>query len=127
MTGKFVIRDTKTGIKFDLRAGNSQVILTSEVYSSLAACRKGIESVRNNAPVAAIEDQTLLGFSTEKNPKFEIYLDKSGEYRFRLKSKNGQTVATGEGYKAKTGCKNGIESVKKNAPDTIVIEEKKET
>lgn len=54
-----------------------------------------------------------------------MYLDKSGEYRFRLKSKNGQTVATGEGYKAKTGCKNGIESVKKNAPEAIVIEEKK--
>lgn len=126
MTGKFVLKDTKTGIKFDLRAGNSQVILTSEVYSSLAACKKGIESVRNNAPVAAIEDQTVLGYIAEKNPKFEIYLDKSGEYRFRLKSKNGQTIGTGEGYKAKTGCKNGIESVMKNAPDAIVIEEKKE-
>ncbi len=57
MTGKFVIRDTKTGIKFDLRAGNSQVILTSEVYSSLAACRKGIESVRNNAPDAIVIEE----------------------------------------------------------------------
>lgn len=125
--GKFVIRETKSGIKFDLRAGNNQVILTSEVYSSLAACKKGIESVRNNAPVAAVEDQTVLGYETEKNPKFEMYLDKSGEYRFRLKSKNGQTIATGEAYKAKAGCRNGIESVKKNAPDAGVIEEKKET
>lgn len=127
MTGKYVIRATNTGVKFDLRAGNNQVILTSEVYSSLTACKKGIESVRINAPVAAVEDQTTLGYETEKNPKFEVYLDKSGEYRFRLKSKNGQIVATGEAYKAKAGCRNGIESVKKNAPEAVVIEEKKET
>jgi len=124
MTGKFVIRDTKGGIKFGLRAGNNQVVLTSDVYSSIAACRKGIESIRSNAPAAAVEDQTVLGFATEKNPKFEIYLDKSGGYRFRLKSKNGQTVGTSEVYKAKPSCKNGIESVKKNAPDAVVIEEK---
>jgi len=44
MTGKFVIRDTKTGIKFDLRAGNNQVILISEVYSSIAACKKALKA-----------------------------------------------------------------------------------
>ena len=49
--------------------------------------------------------------------KFEIYTDKAGEFRFRLKASNGQTILASEGYKAKAGCTNGIESVKKNAPD----------
>lgn len=49
--------------------------------------------------------------------KFEIYTDKRGEFRFRLKSSNGQTILTGEGYKAKAGCTNGIESVRKNSSD----------
>lgn len=121
--GKFVIKQAKTGVKFDLKAGNGQVIATSEVYSSLDACKKGIESVRKNAPIAAVEDQTVEGFPTEKNPKFEIYKDKAGEFRFRLKATNGQIIAVGEGYTAMDGCKNGIESVKKNAPDAEVVEE----
>lgn len=121
--GKFVIKQTKTGVKFDLKAANGQVIATSEVYSSLDACKKGIESVKKNAPVAAVEDQTVEGFATEKNPKFEVYKDKSGEFRFRLKATNGQVIAVGEGYKAMDSCKNGIESVKKNAPDAEVVEE----
>ena len=49
--------------------------------------------------------------------KFEIYNDKRGEFRFRLKASNGQTILTGEGYKAKAGCTNGIESVRKNSQD----------
>jgi len=48
--------------------------------------------------------------------KFEIYKDKKGEFRWRLKADNNQVIATGEGYASKAGCKNGIESVKKNAP-----------
>ena len=51
----------------------------------------------------------------QKNPKFEIYADKSGELRFRLKAKNGQIIATGEGYKAMKSCLNGIASIRKNA------------
>lgn len=123
--GKFVIKHTKTGVKFDLKAGNGEVIATSEVYSSMDACKAGIESVRKNAPIAAVEDQTVEGFATEKNPKFEIYVDKAGEFRFRLTAKNGQTIAVSEGYKALASCKNGIESVKKNAPDAEVVEEEK--
>ena len=123
MAGKFVIRKTNTGVKFDLKAPNGEIILTSEVYSSLASCKNGIESVRTNAPIAAVEDQTIDGFDTEKNPKFEIYLDKAGEYRFRLKARNGEIIGVSEGYKAKASCKNGVESVKKNAPDADVIEE----
>ena len=121
--GKFVIKKTNTGVKFDLKAGNGEVIATSEVYSSDAACKNGIESVKKNAPVAAVEDQTVEGYATEKNPKFEVYEDKAGEFRFRLTATNGQTIATSEGYKAKAGCLNGVESVKKNAPDAEVVEE----
>ncbi len=120
--GKFVIRSTNTGIKFDLKASNGEVIATSEVYTSLDACRNGVESVKKNAPVANIEDQTVEGFETAKNPKFEIYEDKAGEFRFRLKATNGQVIAVSEGYKAMASCKNGIESVVKNAPEAEVVE-----
>lgn len=121
--GKFVIKTTATGVKFDLKAGNGEVIATSEVYTTEAACKNGIESVKKNAPVAAVEDQTVEGYAVEKNPKFEIYTDKAGEYRFRLKATNGQVIAASEGYKALASCKNGIESVKKNAPDAEVVKE----
>ena len=121
--GKFVIRKTNTGIKFDLKAGNGEVIATSEVYTTEAACKNGIESVMKNAPVANVEDQTVEGFATEKHPKFEVYEDKAGEFRFRLKATNGQIIAVSEGYKAKASCMNGIESVKKNAPEADVVEE----
>ncbi len=120
--GKFVIRTTNTGVKFDLKAGNGEVIATSEVYSSLDACRKGIASVQKNAPEAGIEDQTVDGFEAVKHPKFEVYKDKAGEFRFRLKATNGQIIAVGEGYKAKDSCLNGIASVKKNAPEAEVVE-----
>lgn len=80
-----------------------------------------------NAPKAAVEDQTVEDFAKEKHPKFEIYKDKAGEYRFRLKATNGQIIATGEGYKAMAGCKNGIESIRKNSVDAkIVVVEPKE-
>lgn len=121
--GKFVIRKTNTGIKFDLKAGNGEVIATSEVYTTLDACRNGVNSVKKNAAVANIEDQTVEGFETAKNPKFEIYADKAGEFRFRLKATNGQIIAVSEGYKAMASCRNGIESVRKNAPEAEIVEE----
>ena len=120
--GKFVIKTVKSGIKFDLKAGNGEIIASSEVYSSKASCENGVESVRKNAPIAALEDQTAEGFEQQKNPKFEIYTDKAGEFRFRLKARNGEIIATSEGYKAKAGCLNGVESVRKNAPDAAVEE-----
>ena len=119
--GKFVIRETKTGIKFDLKAGNGEVIATSEVYTSKKSCLSGIASVQKNAPVAAVEDQTAEGYAVEKHPKFEVYTDKAGEFRFRLKATNGQIIAVSEGYKAMASCMNGIESVKKNAVDAPVV------
>lgn len=121
--GKFVIKETKTGFTFNLKASNGQVIATSEVYTTKAACTNGIESVQKNAPAAAIEDQTKEGFATEKNPKFEVYTDKKGEYRFRLKAGNGQIIATGEGYKELKSCLNGVDSVKKNAVDAEIVTE----
>ncbi|MBE6936236.1 MAG: DUF1508 domain-containing protein [Ruminococcaceae bacterium] len=120
--GKFVIRETNTGIKFDLKAANGEVIATSEVYASEDACRGGIASVRKNAPVAAIENQTVEGYEVEKHPKFEVYQDRAGEYRFRLKATNGQIIVVSEGYKAIAGCMNGIASVKKNAEDSEIVE-----
>ena len=115
--GKFTVKDTKSGVKFDLRATNGQVIASSEIYSSEAACMNGIESVRKNASAANLEDQTVEGFVTEKNPKFEVYKDKAGEFRFRLKARNGEIIAVSEGYVQKISCMNGIESVRNNAPD----------
>ena len=119
--GKFVIKEVKTGIMFNLKAGNGEVIATSEVYSSEYSCRAGIASVQKNAPIAAIENQTVEGYAKEKHPKFEVYKDKAGEFRFRLKATNGQIIAVGESYKALAGCLNGIESIKKNAPDAPIV------
>jgi len=121
--GKFVIRNVASGIKFDLKATNGQVIATSEVYTTEAACRNGIESVMKNAPVANVEDQTVENFEALTHPKFEMYEDKGGEFRFRLKARNGEIIATSEGYKTKASCENGIDSVKKNAPEAEVVEE----
>ncbi len=121
--GKFKVKEVSSGVKFDLCAGNGQVIASSEVYSAEASCLKGIESVKKNAPVANFEDQTVEGFETAKNPKFEMYTDKKGEYRFRLKARNGEIIATSEGYTSKDGCLNGIESVRKNAVDAEIVKE----
>jgi len=123
--GKFVCKQVPSGFKFDLKASNGEVIATSEVYTTEAACKKGIESVKNNSVKANVEDQTVEGFQAEKHPKFEVYTDKAGEFRFRLKATNGEIIAVSEGYKAKPGCLNGIESVKKNAPEAKIEKEEK--
>ena len=119
--GKFAVKKVNTGIKFDLKAGNGEVIASSEVYTSDAACRKGIESVRRNAVEAKLEDQTVADVVKVTHPKFEMYADKAGEFRFRLKAKNGEIIAVSEGYKSKASCLNGIESVRKNAPEAEIF------
>ncbi len=116
--GKFVVRQTNTGYKFDLKASNGEVIATSEVYASEAACLKGVQSVKTCAPTANLQDLTVEGEEV-KHPKFELYQDKAGEYRFRLKARNGEIIATSEGYKTKPSCENGIESVRKNSEGEI--------
>ena len=86
--GKFIIKATKTGYTFSLKAGNGEIIATGgEVYNTLASAKNGIASVAKNAPVANLEDQTIEGFQSQSNPKFEIFKDKSGEFRFRLRQK----------------------------------------
>ena len=121
MAAKFLVKEVKTGVRFNLVAGNGEVIGVSEVYTTESACKNGIESVRKNAPIAPVEDQTVEGFETVKNPKFEIYTDKAGEFRFRLKARNGEIILASEGYSSKPGVKNGIESVKKNAPEAETV------
>lgn len=120
--GKFAIKMVKTGIKFDLKASNGEIIATSEVYTSRSSCLNGVESVRKNASIAKLEDQTEENFETVTNPKFEVYKDKAGEFRFRLKARNGEIIAVSEGYKAKASCLNGIESVRKNAPEAEAVD-----
>jgi uncharacterized protein len=112
---KFIVKKTNAGFKFDLLASNGEIIASSEVYSSEDACLKGVESVQKNAPTANIEDQTEEPVKTVVNPKFELYKDKAGEFRFRLTATNGQVIVASEGYKLKVSCQNGIASVKKNA------------
>lgn len=121
--GKFCIRTTGTGIKFDLRAGNGETIATSEVYASLDACYQGIASVRKNVPAAALENQTEADYKKQKHPKFEVYMDKGGQYRFRLKASNGRVIAISEGYRSLSGCLSGVTSVRKNAPDALISKE----
>ncbi len=120
--GKFVIKASPKGCKFDLKAGNGEIILSSQVYKSLTSAKSGIASVQSNAPIAEIENQTVEDCQKQKHPKFELYQDKAGEFRFRLKAKNGQIIGTSEGYKAVKSALNGIASVKKNSVDAKIVD-----
>lgn len=123
--GKFQIKRAADGrYMFNIHAGNTQVIATSQMYTTMKSCRGGIDSVSANAPIAHIEDQTLATINTEKFPKFQLYTDKSGKYRFNLLAKNGSNILScTQGYTQKSSCKNGIESVIKNAHAMIVLPE----
>ncbi len=120
--GKFLLKKTATGFNFHLLAGNGEVIAVSEVYKAKPSCLNGIKSVKVNAPIAGVEDQTQENYEKCLNPKFEIYESKNGEFRFRLRARNGQIIASSEGYKALASCKNGVESVKKNASEAEIEE-----
>lgn len=107
--GKFVVSVRKNGeFQFNLKAGNGQVILSSEGYSSESGCMNGIESVKKNAP----DDE-----------RYERKTTESGKFRFNLKAGNGQVIGTSQNYESEDGRNNGIESVKKNAPDAEVVRE----
>lgn len=121
--GKYAVRQVKTGVKFNLKAGNGEIIAVSEVYTTKNACLNGIDSIRRNAPIAALENQTTEGYETAKNPKFQVYKDKAGEFRFRLTARNGEIIAASEGYKRLDSCLNGIDSVRRNADSPVVEEE----
>jgi len=128
--GKFVINKTKTGFNFSLFAVNKEKIaVSSQVYASKASCKKGCESVGKFAEKCIaegkIEDQTLVKGTTKlTNPKFEIYLDKAGLFRYRLYASNGESICMSEeGYKSKAGCLNGIKSVANNAKGAEIADE----
>jgi hypothetical protein len=106
--GKFVCKTGKDGKRyFNLKAGNGQVILTSQGYASEASCQKGIASVRANAAAG----------------RFENLTSESGKPYFVLKATNGQVVGRSQLYESEKARDNGVESVKKNAPDAAVEEE----
>lgn len=118
--GKFRIRSVPSGIKFDLKAENGETIATSEVYTSLAACCRGIESVKKCAAAEKLADLTADVPVLCSNPKFELFLDRSGLFRFRLRSRNGKIIATSEGYTTKAACEAGVQSVIHNAKDAAI-------
>ncbi len=121
--GKFVIKEAKGGFRFSLKAANGEVIGVSQVYASEDTCLNGIESVKKNAAEAKLEDQTAAAPAAVTNPKFEVYKDKAGEFRYRMKARNGEIILSGEGYKAKASCPNGIDSIRRNAPEAPVVKE----
>ena len=120
--GKFVIKKTPTGaFNFSLYAANREKIaVASQIYTTKAACKKGMESIAKNAVKCIeenrVEDQTLKTVEMKTCPKFEVYFDKAGLYRYRLIATNGESIAMSEeGYKSKSGVLNGIKSVSVNA------------
>lgn len=120
MAGKFIITRAKNNeYTFSLKAGNGEIILSaSETYTTLSACQKGIDSVKRNAQ-SPIEDQTRQ--ESVSHPKYELYQDKGGEYRFRLKAANGENIGKSEGYKAKASARKGIASIGRSAPEAPVL------
>ncbi|MBB6235759.1 hypothetical protein HDC90_000359 [Pedobacter sp. AK013] len=101
--GKFVITKRTNGeYQFNLKAGNGQVILASEGYAAKSSCENGIESVKKNG---------------QDDSKFERKTSKNGKHYFNLKATNGQIIGSSEMYESTSARDNGIESVKKNAPD----------
>lgn len=119
---KFVISKAKNGVMFNLVASNGEKVATSEVYTTKTACKKGIASVQKNAGVS-IENQTEKDFKVLKGAKFEIYKDKRGEYRFRMKAMNAKIIATSQGYSSMQACMNGIKSIKTSAKSATIVDE----
>lgn len=107
--GKFVITTRSNGeFQFNLKAGNGQVILTSEGYSAKASCLNGVESVRKNSA---------------EDSRFERKESSNGKWFFNLKSTNGQIVGSSQMYESEASRDNGIESVKSNATEATVEDE----
>ena len=110
--GAFEIKRSKDNrFVFNLYAANRVIVATSQIYSSSQSAVTGIKSVIANAEKAAIEDQTLKTFVPQGFPKWEIYIDKAGQFRFRLLASNGSCVCHSQGYTQKSTCKKGIESI----------------
>lgn len=104
--GKFEINKDKAGKhRFNLKASNGQIILSSESYETKSSCNNGIESVRNNS---------------QDDARYERKTAKNGSPYFNLKSTNGQVIGNSEMYSTAAAMENGVASVKKNAPDASV-------
>ena len=111
---KFRICQVATGFTFHLHAENGQPIAASEVYSTRSGCLKGIEAVRRCAQMHRVVDLTE-DTPLPANPRMEVYQDKRGAFRFRLRARNGKIIAVSEGYASKSTCLAGLESVIANA------------
>jgi uncharacterized protein YegP (UPF0339 family) len=108
MPAKFEIKAGRTGkFRFNLKANNGQVILTSEAYDTRSAATKGITSVKKNAG---------------NDKRFERKTAKDGSAYFVLKAANGEPIGKSEMYKTTRSMENGIASVGKNAPDAPVVD-----
>lgn len=111
-TGAFDIKRSRDGrYVFNLFAANKMIVATSRVYSSSKNALIGINSVITNAERANVEDRSLKSFVTQPFPKWEIYIDREGKFRFRLRATNGTCILRSQGYTQKSTCKSGIESV----------------
>jgi len=104
-----VYRDITGKYRFRLRAENNKIVVVSQAYDQHAGCLNGVKSVQNNCN-AEIEDMTIEG-KRIVNPKYQVFYDKTCGYRFHLNARNGEIVATSEGYTTKEGCMNGIKAV----------------
>ncbi len=127
LKGTFIYYKTPKGnFNFRLKAPNKETIAVCEgAYADLKSCKAGIDSVRKFCAIDKIEDQTLVkGYDTLTNPKFEIYLDKQGKFRYRLRANNGNLICISEeGYATKASCKAGIASVARWAPEADMVSE----
>lgn len=107
MAGKFEIKESSGGkFRFNLKAGNGQVLLSSEAYETKQGAEKGIESVRKNA---------------SDDNRYERKTAKNNEPYFVLKAGNGEPLGRSETYSSTSAMENGIESVKKNAQDAEIV------
>ncbi len=117
----FEIKKAKDGrFVFNLYASNHVIVATSQIYSTSQAAVNGINSVITNAKKAPIEDTTLKKFEAQPFPKWEIYLDKSEQFRFRLYAPNGSCICHSQGYTSKANCKNGIASIIKSCENSEI-------
>jgi hypothetical protein len=109
MPGKFEIYQSEKNEKyyFRLKAGNGEIVLTSQGYSSKASAHNGVESVKTNC---------------EDDQCFERNTTDSGKFRFSLKAKNGQVIGTSQMYKTEKGRDNGVSAVGRAAKDASVVE-----
>lgn len=122
--GKYVIKKTDKGnFVFKLYSSNFRVVaIGAQAYTTLGAAKIGVQSVINNAEKAPIENQTLKNYEPLKFPKWEIYLDKKGEYRLRLYATNGSLIATtNDGYADISGAKNGIAAVGRASKGCAIV------